>query len=742
MNSQGSSPESTFNRFDDSLALVFAVSTDSDSEEAGGLNDFLAQASMTPRMSVGQRIALSVVFPLEGGISTKEILVPCSHSVGQATQIVRDSCPPGCALDNMGLCVNPTRVYPEEFKQSAAFPFLDSQASLESQMPVLDLSVSLYWKPLSGIIKNRDGAVAEGKGLTGVQVKVVFPPTFPAVSKTFRLLYDRTVQEAVIEVAAAMHFNASMVSMIGLRIPQKLLELPDVAAVIDELDLRKENAFPFLESGQSIRHYRKLLILLDYVEYRYPSADDVVAETEMGAGPEERHVEPIMWKNPDKEGWLTKQGHRVRSWKRHWFVLQHDTLFYFVTRPADTPDLLPLGSVVLRGATITFKDSLAANASSPGRKSPLGSVRGALPGAGSPAAANASSSGRKSPREFLSTLSLGSATPYTIKIVEKWQGGSRELFLAGSEELSIRSWEKALERASQRAPGPINVKQQAHFDAAVDFHSLINTSNPLEKYQHFKAIGKGGFSSVWTAEDRLTGDLVVCKVIKIKKLNLKYILQELLLHKTCVHPNIVPFYDAYFVAEKKEIWVLLEYMDGGNLTGKLNPVEGMPEKSIARCCFAMIKALHYIHSLNRIHRDVKSDNVLYDKLGHIKLADFGFCTALTTANARVKSIVGTSYWMAPEIISRQTYDKPVDIWALGIVAIEMAEGYPPCWGLEWSELEKIMRMREGGPTLKDQSKWSPQFFKFVQQCLVVDPEKRATAFSLLESPFFKLHKLI
>ena len=129
---------------------------------------------------------------------------------------------------------------------------------------------------------------------------------------------------------------------------------------------------------------------------------------------------------------------------------------------------------------------------------------------------------------------------------------------------------------------------------------------------------------MWTAEDRVTGELVVVKVIKIKKLNLKYILQELLMHKTCVHPNIVSFYDSYFVAEKKEIWVVLEYMDGGNLTARLDPTNGMPgseeqDKFMENCCFyvfvserdiaflcnAMVKVLMYSHSLNRIHRDLK-----------------------------------------------------------------------------------------------------------------------------------------
>jgi serine/threonine protein kinase len=114
--------------------------------------------------------------------------------------------------------------------------------------------------------------------------------------------------------------------------------------------------------------------------------------------------------------------------------------------------------------------------------------------------------------------------------------------------------------------------------------------------------------------------------------------------------------------------------------------------------------------------------------------------------------------MAPEIISRNSYDKPVDIWALGIVAIETAEGYPPMWGLEWSELEKVwllwfnnvfplfsclscalqmMQTQSGGPSLKDKSRWSPEFVNFVERCLVVDPDKRATAAELLEHPFLK-----
>jgi hypothetical protein len=273
-------------------------------------------------------------------------------------------------------------------------------------------------------------------------------------------------------------------------------------------------------------------------------------------------------------------------------------LFYFLSPPQETPDLEPLGSIALRGASFVTQVRDAAA----GRRSPRLPQREASAVRNSPREADGN---RKSPRQFLSTLTNSSQGQFCIKVTENWKGGSRTFVLAAASEEEMTEWEKVLRRGAVRPAGPLNVKKHAHFEAGDDFHALINTSNPLDKYQRFKAIGKGGFSSVWTAEDRVTGELVVVKVIKLKKLNLKYVLQELLMHKTCVHPNIVTFFDAYFVAEKKEIWVVLEHMDSGNLTSKLDPINGMNERDIAYLCKAMVKALHYIHSLNRIHRDLK-----------------------------------------------------------------------------------------------------------------------------------------
>jgi hypothetical protein len=297
-----------------------------------------------------------VVFPTAGGVTQMRVEVPCEATVAEATSLVSERCPAGTPRDLMGLCVNPTRSYPEEFRNSSSFPFFDENEKIEDCLDLIRISAMLYWKPISGIKRDREHAMDQSKGLPSIQIKIVFPPTFPTVSKMFRLDYDRTVQQVVIDVAAAMHFKASMVTMIGLRIPQKLLDTPEISAVVDALHLRSEPSFPFLESSRTVRHYRKLLILLEYLDYRYPSSEEVEVEEASVAlqvvSPEERLVDAIMWKTPDKEGFLNKQGHRVRSWKNRYFMLQADMLFYFVSRPENS-SVMPLGSICLRGAVIS-----------------------------------------------------------------------------------------------------------------------------------------------------------------------------------------------------------------------------------------------------------------------------------------------------------------------------------------------------------------------------------------------------
>jgi len=177
-------------------------------------------------------------------------------------------------------------------------------------------------------------------------------------------------------------------------------------------------------------------------------------------------------------------------------------------------------------------------------------------------------------------------------------------------------------------------------------------------------------------------------------------------------------------------------MDGGCLTDILEQFEDirLTEPQIAFCCKETLKALSYIHTLHRIHRDIKSDNILLNTSGAIKLADFGYAAQLTQKQQKRNTVVGTPYWMAPELIRGHDYGTKVDIWSLGIMLMEMAEGEPPY--MEFPPLRALFLITTKGiPPLKEPQKWSADFNDFFNKCLEKDVEKRPNADELLKHPF-------
>ncbi|KAG0185849.1 Protein kinase [Apophysomyces sp. BC1034] len=265
--------------------------------------------------------------------------------------------------------------------------------------------------------------------------------------------------------------------------------------------------------------------------------------------------------------------------------------------------------------------------------------------------------------------------------------------------------------------------------------SVVTRGDPNDLYRRLKRVGQGASGSVYVADSLTTNTKVAIKQMDLAHQPRKeLIVNEILVMKESQHPNIVNYLDSFLV-KNSDLWVVMEYMEGGALTDVIDN-NTMTEKQIARVCLETTEGLHHLHSQNIIHRDIKSDNILLNAHGQVKISDFGFCAKLTDQRSKRATMVGTPYWMAPEVVKQKEYGAKVDIWSLGIMAIEMIENEPPY--LDEEPLKALYLIAtHGTPTLKNPEKLSRELKGFLAVCLCVDVRSRATAKELLEHDFLK-----
>lgn len=268
--------------------------------------------------------------------------------------------------------------------------------------------------------------------------------------------------------------------------------------------------------------------------------------------------------------------------------------------------------------------------------------------------------------------------------------------------------------------------------------SAFHKSKTLDnKYMLGDEIGKGAYGRVYKGLDLENGDFVAIKQVSLENIaqeDLNIIMQEIDLLKNLNHKNIVKYLGS--LKTRSHLHIILEYVENGSLANIIKPNKfgPFPESLVAVYIAQVLEGLVYLHEQGVIHRDIKGANILTTKEGLVKLADFGVATKLTEADVNTHSVVGTPYWMAPEVIEMSGVCAASDIWSVGCTVIELLTCVPPYYELQ--PMPALFRIvQDERPPIPESL--SPDITDFLRQCFKKDARQRPDAKTLLSHPWIQ-----
>jgi serine/threonine-protein kinase 24/25/MST4 len=259
------------------------------------------------------------------------------------------------------------------------------------------------------------------------------------------------------------------------------------------------------------------------------------------------------------------------------------------------------------------------------------------------------------------------------------------------------------------------------------------------EYRLMEKIGSGGFGHVFLGRRRKDNELFAIKVIDLEQTSddVKSINAEIMaLVNGQVCPQLINYYGSCMFGSK--VWIVMEFVDGGSLLDRMKKLgRHLTEAEIAIVCREVLLGLQFLSGDGKIHRDVKAANILLSSTGQVKLADFGATGQLTDTFTKCNSVVGSPYWMAPEIPLGSPYNGKADVWSLGITCFELACGRTPNSEVHPMQVLMLIPKKPAPQLLAFVKDASPDFVSFVNSCLQKDPDQRASVSDLLRTPFIK-----
>lgn len=280
-------------------------------------------------------------------------------------------------------------------------------------------------------------------------------------------------------------------------------------------------------------------------------------------------------------------------------------------------------------------------------------------------------------------------------------------------------------------------------DIRVDNDIIVNKVDgaPSENYDIKKKLGEGSYGVVWKVEHKQTGlTRAMKKIIKnprSKNDSEKEIMNEINILKKMDHPNIVKIFEFYNTPEG--YYLITEFCSEGELFNEIVDNAPFSEDAAARIMYQIFSAVNYCHGMNIIHRDLKPENILIEKKEgkkyNIKIIDFG-TAKLYEKNKSEKKVIGSSYYIAPEVLT-ENYNQMCDLWSCGVILYILLSGKAPFSGKTDSIILEKIKIGKYNMNIKAFENISSEVKDLIQNLLQKSPNKRLTASKALEHSWFK-----
>ncbi|XP_039624116.1 calcium/calmodulin-dependent protein kinase type II subunit gamma isoform X4 [Polypterus senegalus] len=269
--------------------------------------------------------------------------------------------------------------------------------------------------------------------------------------------------------------------------------------------------------------------------------------------------------------------------------------------------------------------------------------------------------------------------------------------------------------------------------------TIVTSTRFTDEYQLYEELGKGAFSVVRRCVKKSTGQEYAAKIINTKKLSARdhqKLEREARICRLLKHPNIVRLHDS--ISEEGFHYLVFDLVTGGELFEDIVAREYYSEADASHCIHQILESVNHIHQHDIVHRDLKPENLLLAsklKGAAVKLADFGLAIEVQGEQQAWFGFAGTPGYLSPEVLRKDPYGKPVDIWACGVILYILLVGYPPFWD---EDQHKLYQQIKAGAYDFPSPEWdtvTPEAKNLINQMLTINPAKRITADQALKHPW-------